>query len=148
MAGWAAIIALIIHGSRNIDNSFNYAGLFPIILVSVFVFLRFITFLTGFVENSAVTARILTLSGKFSGLLPQDVREKAQAAQSDFEHLYLVVDQQNHWEASYAPAPRPRIDLDPLLVGSKYINGVNRYFLIATFELTMAEDYIQKEFTC
>lgn len=151
--GWAIVtffVILLFHAKSPVKEfpieEFPIEVL-PIGLASILVLVPFIKFLVGFVDHSAVSARILTLTGRFSGLLPQDIREKAQSAQSDFSNLYLVVDQQNHWEASYAPAPLPRIDLDPLLVGSKNINGVNRYFLIATFELTMAEDYIRQEFT-
>lgn len=92
--------------------------------------------------------RILTLTARFSGILPQDVREKAKSVQGEFGELYLIVDMQNRWEVSLAPAPLPKIDLDPLLVGSRHVNGKVRYFLIATFDLTMAEDYIKQEFTC
>src|SRR5262249_25004210 len=54
----------------------------------------------------------LLLRGEFDGLLPRPVRERARAAKSHFDHLYLIVDQQRRWKSTLLPDPRPRV-LDP-----------------------------------
>jgi len=88
----------------------------------------------------------LRLIAKFDGLLPPQTRLIARAARVEFDKLFLVVDQQGRWESALLPDPAPP-DLDPLLVGSKRIDGVLRYFVLDTFDLTRSEDYLAAEFS-
>jgi hypothetical protein len=88
----------------------------------------------------------LRLIAEFDGLLPPQTRLIARAARAGFDKLFLVVDQQGRWESELLPDPAPP-DLDPLLVGSKKVDGVIRYFVLDTFDLTRSEDYLAAEFS-
>jgi hypothetical protein len=88
----------------------------------------------------------LRLIAEFDGLLPPQTRLIARAARANFEKLFLVVDQQGRWDSALLPDPAPP-DLDPLLVGSKRVGGVLRYFVLDTFDLTRSEDYLTAEFS-
>ena len=87
----------------------------------------------------------LVLTAEFDGILPNKTRVKARAAKDHFEHLYVVVDQQNRWKSALLPDPRPRA-LDPLLIGELAQGRSRKFFLIDQFDLTEAEQYLADEF--
>jgi hypothetical protein len=87
----------------------------------------------------------LVLTAEFDGILPKATRAKALAAQSHFDHLYVIVDQHRRWKSSLLPDPTPRA-LDPLLIGELKQGGCHKFFLIDQFDLTEAEQYLADEF--
>jgi hypothetical protein len=88
----------------------------------------------------------LRLVAEFDGLLPPRTRLIARGARADYEKLSLIVDQQGRWNSTLLPDPAPP-DLDPLLVGSKQVDGVLRHFVLDTFDLTDSENYLAAEFS-
>jgi hypothetical protein len=87
----------------------------------------------------------LILTAEFDGILPKETRAKALAAESGFDRLYVIVDQQGRWKSSLLPDPRPRA-LDPLLVGELKQGRSRKFYLIDQFDLTEAEQYLADEF--
>jgi hypothetical protein len=87
----------------------------------------------------------LVVTAEFDGILPKEVREKARAAKDCFDHLYLIVDQQNRWKSALLRDPTPRT-LDPLLIGELKQGRRRQFFLIDQFDLTEAEQYLADEF--
>jgi len=88
----------------------------------------------------------LVITAEFDGILPKKVRERARAAQIDFDNLYLVVDQQHRWKSELLPDPTPRA-LDPLLIGELKQGQQRKFFVVDQFELTPAEKYLADEFS-
>ena len=106
----------------------------------------FLTFVPSlFVLNRLCPWKKLVLSAEFDGILPKGMREKAYAAKSHFDHLYLVVDQEHRWKSTLLPDPRPRA-LDPLLIAELKQGRRRKFFLIDQFDLTGAEQYLADEF--
>jgi hypothetical protein len=101
--------------------------------------------LSLFVLDRLCPWKKLVLTAEFDGILPKEVREKARAAKNHFDHLYVIVDQQQRWKSTLLPDPRPR-DLDPLLVGELKQGRCRKFFLIDQFYLTEAEQYLADEF--
>lgn len=101
--------------------------------------------LSAGVINRAFPPQTLSLSASFEGLLPAATRAKALRARAHFDHLYLVVDQQQRWQSALLPVPASVL-LDPLLVGERRERFRSRYYLIDQFDLTQAEDYLAGEF--
>jgi hypothetical protein len=87
----------------------------------------------------------LVMTAEFDGILPKQTREKAVAAKSHFDRLYVIIDQQHRWKSALLPDPRPRA-LDPLLVGELSQGRSRKFFLIDQFDLTEAEQYLADEF--
>jgi hypothetical protein len=120
----------------------------PFVLVGGWVLGAFFTYLLGlFVLNHVCPWKKLILTAEFNGILPKETRDKARAAQDQFDKLYLVVDQHHRWKSVLLPDPSPRI-LDPLLIGELQQDGVRKYYLIDQFDLTAAEQYLADEFCC
>jgi len=154
LATLAALAVAFLDGSRllndpGLSSSQPVAdALFQILLPSGAAF--FTTLLLGFLlsavtVNKAFAPKTLWLTATFDGILPEATREKALRAKGHFEHLYLVVDQQQRWESELLPVPASAL-LDPLLIGEKRERCRSRYYLIDQFELTTAEDYLTAEF--
>jgi hypothetical protein len=87
----------------------------------------------------------LVLTAEFDGILPKQTREKAVAGKSQFDRLYVIVDQQYRWKSALLRDPRPRA-LDPLLVGELSQGRSRKFYLIDQFDLTAAEQYLADEF--
>jgi hypothetical protein len=87
----------------------------------------------------------LAITAEFNGILPKEVREKARTVKDQFDNLYLIVDQQNHWKSALLPDPTPR-GLDPLLIGELKQGDRHKFFLIHQFDLAEAEQYLADEF--
>lgn len=87
----------------------------------------------------------LVITAEFDGILPKEVRQRARAAQADFDNLYLIVDQQHRWKSAFLPDPSPRA-LDPLLIGELKLDQQRKFFVVDQFELTAAEQYLTDEF--
>jgi len=98
-----------------------------------------------FVLNRICPWKKMILTAEFDGILPKEVRQKAHAAKSHFDHLYLVVDQEHRWKSTLLPDPRPRA-LDPLLIAELKQGRRRKFFLIDQFDLTGAEQYLADEF--
>lgn len=75
------------------------------------------------------------LSVRFTGVIPDAIREKAKKARSHFDHVLILAEPAN-WELKVTKA-------DPILAGW---DGKN-LFLIDVFDATPLEHYITKEFT-
>jgi hypothetical protein len=97
------------------------------------------------VLNRLAPRKKLVLTGDFDGLLPRRVRERARAAKSHFDHLYLIVDQQQRWKSVLLPDPVPRL-LDPLLIAERKEGRRRKFYLVDQFDLTGAEQYLADEF--
>jgi hypothetical protein len=116
------------------------------ILVGGWVLGAFLVYvLSLFVLDRICPWKKLSLTAEFDGILPKETREKARAAKRHFDKLYLIVDQQNRWQSTLLPDPRPRA-LDPLLVGELKQGRRRKFFLIDQFDLTEAEQYLADEF--
>jgi hypothetical protein len=106
----------------------------------------FLTYVPGlFALNRLCPWKKLVLAAEFDGILPKEVRQRAYAAKSHFDRLYLVVDQEHRWKSTLLPDPRPRA-LDPLLIAELKQGRRRKFFLIDQFDLTGAEQYLADEF--
>jgi len=154
LAALAAIAAALIAGPGLLnDPAFSSSqrvsgAIFQVLVLFGATF--FSTLLLGFLITTAIVNKFfppktLWLTATFDGILPEETREKALRARDLFDHLYLVVDQQERWESELLPVPASVL-LDPLLIGEKREGFRSRYFLIDQFELTKAEDYLVAEF--
>lgn len=99
------------------------------------------------------SSQAYAISAKFAGAIPADVRKQIAAAKPQFEHVYLVTESPE-WELEHfkgtengvrthlhtPPIPQQR---DPLVIGEKQ----GKFWLIAAFDTTPAEEYVRKEFT-
>jgi len=56
--------------------------------------------LSLFVLDRLCPWKKLVLTAEFDGILPKEVREKARAAKNHFDHLYVIVDQQQRWKST------------------------------------------------
>jgi len=121
-------------GALLLGASFGAALLVGLLLSAAFI-------------NRAFPPQTLSVSASFEGLLPAATRAKALRARAHFDHLYLVVDQQQRWQSALLPVPASVL-LDPLLVGERRERFRSRYYLIDQFDLTQAEDYLATEFLC
>jgi hypothetical protein len=118
----------------------------PCVLVGGWIFGAFLAYVSSlFVLDRLCPWKKLVLTAVFDGILPKAAREKARAAKSHFDHLYLVIDQQHRWKSTLLPDPRPRA-LDPLLVGELKQGRCRKFFLLDQFDLTEAEQYLADEF--
>jgi len=116
------------------------------ILLSGWIVGSFLTYVLGLsVLDRFCPWKKLALAAEFDGILPKETREKALAAKSHFDHLYVIVDQQHRWKSALLPDPRPRA-LDPLLVGELSQGRRRKFYLIDQFDLTEAEQYLADEF--
>lgn len=116
------------------------------ILMGIWVMAALLAYLLGLVVLDRICpSRKLVLTAEFNGLLPRKVREKARAAKSHFDHLYLIVDEQYRWKSTLLPDPRPSL-LDPLLIGELKQGRCRKFYLIDQFDLTEAEQYLADEF--
>lgn len=81
----------------------------------------------------------------FSGVIPDETRVKIADALATFgREMYMLVDAPvESWKLSTERKERPRLDLDPLVVGFRH----DRLFLIDSFDPTPIEKYIEMEFT-
>jgi hypothetical protein len=82
-----------------------------------------------------------TITARFTGAIPQPVRDRIRQATGDFDAILLVTEAPE-WELSLKPIPQP-ITRDPLVIGQK---GEN-FWLITAFDTTPAEEYVKREFT-
>lgn len=87
--------------------------------------------------------RSVTLTYRYSGVIPTDVREIIQREQlaQRFNNLALVCDVPA-WTVKSVPEP-PRELLDPILVGVR----ANTLWVLAAFDPTPVETYMVDEFT-
>lgn len=85
---------------------------------------------------------IATLSTKWEGVLPPNVRQIVKA-NSDFKRddMYLLAEPTN-WELTFQKLPERPLNPDPLLVG--YAEG--SFWLLAQFDVTPLEHYVASEF--
>lgn len=74
----------------------------------------------------------------FDGLLPTDVREIAKRERKNFDGLYILAEVKE-WKKNVIARPKYA---DPLLVGWSEPN----FFVLAAFDLTPTEEYVQREF--
>jgi hypothetical protein len=118
----------------------------PHILVGGWILGAFLFYVLSWLAlNRFFPWKKLVLTAEFNGILPKVVREKARAAKDQFDHLYLVVDQQYRWKSELLSDPRPRL-LDPLLIGELKHGHGYKYYLIHQFDLTAAEQYLAEAF--
>jgi hypothetical protein len=98
--------------------------------------------LTNWAENVYLTYR-------FTGLMPDRTRQIATEAKAEFgDNLFLVCDAKDAWvRTKTAPADVAFPKRDPLLIGAKVVHGVVTLFLLDKFDVTLAEDYLTREFT-
>lgn len=85
---------------------------------------------------------------KFQGILPEKTRKIAKDHCIYFnKNLFLICDAENAWEFSKEkPMTFVEPKRDPLLVGIEIKNNTINMFLLDKFDVTLAEDYITKEF--
>ena len=88
-------------------------------------------------NSSTITT---SLKSQFQGLIPPPVRAKIQAAGPVFEDIYIVTESVE-WKLNTVVTLDPRVD--PLVVG----RIKDRFWLIAVFDLTAAEDHARREYT-
>lgn len=90
----------------------------------------------------------LYLTYRFTGLMPDRARQIATKARAEFgTNLFLVCDAKDSWvRTEKAPADVAFPKRDPLLVGAKVVHGVVTLFLLDQFDVTLAEDYLTREF--
>ena len=131
---------LLSHTTKMVEAAVPYVLVGGWILGSFFLYL-----LSLHVLNQVCPWKKLVITAEFNGILPKEAREKARAAKDHFDHLYLIVDQQNRWKSVLLPDPRPR-NLDPLLIGELKQGRARKYYLIHQFDLTEAEQYLADEF--
>ncbi len=88
------------------------------------------------------------LTYRFTGLLPEKTRSIATAAAEEFgKNLFLVCDAQDSWvKTNEAPSDIAFPKRDPLLIGVKIVDSRVRIYLLDKFDITLAEDYLTKEF--
>jgi hypothetical protein len=101
--------------------------------------------LSRFVLDQLWPLKKLVITAEFDGILPKEAREKARAAEEQFNNLYLIVDQQHHWKSALLPDPSSRV-LDPLLIGELKEDNRRKFFVIHQFDLTEAEQCLTDEF--
>jgi hypothetical protein len=76
------------------------------------------------------------LKAPFIGVIPQAIKARIQKAAPEFEKILLIREAgRDEWQ----PVPVN----DPLIVG----RSKDRYYLIAKFDCTSAEEYVSREFT-
>jgi hypothetical protein len=140
--GIVPALAYLFSGALTMSGVVTGAG----ILMGMWVLGALLVYLLSlFVLDRICPCRKLLLAAEFNGILPKKVREKARAAKSHFDHLYLIVDQQYRWKSTLLPDPRPSV-LDPLLVGELKQGRCRKFYLIDQFDLTEAEQYLADEF--
>jgi hypothetical protein len=116
------------------------------ILVGGWLLGSFLTYVFSLaVLNWLLPWKKLIITAEFDGILPKETRQNARIAQNYFDHLYVIVDQQQRWKSSLLPDPRPRA-LDPLLIGELKQGHARKFFLLEQFDLTPAEQYLADEF--
>lgn len=88
------------------------------------------------------------LTYRFTGLLPEKTRQIATEVAEEFgKNLFLVCDAQDSWvKTDKAPSDIAFPKRDPLLIGVKIVDSRLRIFLLDKFDVTLAEDYLTKEF--
>ncbi len=96
------------------------------------------------VTRSLITGRIaatLTISGSFTGVVPEKQLESIEKAKSTvlFENIFLIC-QVEEWSLTSTPTPIPL--LDPLIVG--FAQG--KLWLIDKFDPTSLEQYAAEQF--
>lgn len=98
-------------------------------------------------------SRAKTISASFVGGIPADIRAKISTAKPQFERIYIVTDSPDwnleSFEAQSQNGVHTRLHTppipqrDPLVIGEK--NG--KFWLVAAFDTTPAEEYVRREFT-
>ena len=116
------------------------------ILMGEWLLGSFLSYVLGlFLLNRFCPWKKLVMTAEFDGILPKQTREKALAGKSQFDRLYVIIDQQHRWKSALLPDPRPRA-LDPLLIGELSQGRCRKFYLIDQFDLTAAEQYLADEF--
>jgi hypothetical protein len=127
-------------------NSSVTANLAPLLVVGGSAFGGFLAYILSIsILDWLCPLQKVVMIAEFDGILPRETRERARAAQTQFDNVYLIVDQENRWESALLPDPSPRA-LDPLLIGELKRGQEKQFFLIDQFELTAAEQYLTEEF--
>lgn len=97
-------------------------------------------FIAARASNSLAISR--TFSHKFSGIIPDNVRELIKNEQINFERIYLIEEGYN-WKINDSVELKKKPNPDPLIVGVK--DG--RYWLLTKFDVTPLENLIATEFS-
>lgn len=86
------------------------------------------------------TKKTVCIQALFKMLIPKEVRELIRKAEAEFENIYIITESPP-WDVTLTEPPVVE-EKDPLVVG---YDGVN-YWLIAVFDPTQLEKYIEDEF--
>lgn len=102
-----------------------------------------ITRLGGVARTAPKARRVVqanvSIETKFNGLIPDDVRQKIVECKKEFKQIFIVAEAAKYkLTEKVVTAPKPRPNLDPLVVG---YDGTN-FWLIAAFDMTPLEEYI------
>lgn len=104
-------------------------------------------------DMPAWTSRARCISARFAGAIPAEIRKEIALARGDFEDIFLVTEapewELEQFQVNKVEGVRTRLHTppipqrDPLVIGLK----LGKYWHIADFDLTPAEEYVKKEFT-
>ena len=92
--------------------------------------------------NRRITGIESKMQARFTGVIPQAVRELIRLSAPKFDRILLVTEAPK-WHISQRLLPEPTPTGDPLVIGQK--SGL--FWLLAAFDTTPSEEYVKREFT-
>lgn len=95
--------------------------------------------LTKLAELAKEAKKTVRLKAQLSIILPDDIRQKIIEVRKQFKEIFIIAEAPN-WSLKQIAIPKPK--KDPLVVG---YDGAN-YWLVAAFDQTPLEKYIEDEF--